>query len=541
LIRTQTAETSDYDMGLDTDVMNMGQALRIVAWVLALWVGGAVLHRLPPIVAVVAVVGLALPAVVFFWQKPAYGIVALMFFASGFLEPDFIDVRLPIGGGFEMRDILVLLLFGILLFQRLNRKSLPIPWMPVGLIMALFFCVVFFSLLYALFFENVASNWALGDARILSFYLLFFIVGWSIRNRKTLLIVIIGCFVIADLTAAIVILQQQRGAYNLLLESMRDGSWQIADNGGVIRVVPPGILLMYYMNLISLGLTIFVNRSWGMKIFLILHSMFLTLALIFTYTRSAWVASGIALAIIIPLTLFHYRRYISHIFILGTAIMMFVIGTIGLIFDNPSVENEAMLSIINRFNSIFTVEDTLNTNSLQWRVFESQQATKAVLNYPLTGVGLGNSYRPVTVFQGEAVGLWTDDHISYRRIDRFTRYVHTSYLAITVKLGLPGIILLLGVFVMAILKGLVMFFELQSPFAKGLTLPIIAGFIGMLQWSILHAHLLLASSTATNGLLLGVLASIFTIYILPGPLRNENRIRRNEMVRRAVAFLENRI
>ena len=543
MIQTQTAGTlsltTDTDAGVNE--ITIGHFLRIVAWVFALWVGGAVLHRLPPLATNVALAGLALPAIVFFTKKPAYGIIALMFFASGFLEPDFIDVRLDIGGGFEMRDLLVLLMFGITLFQRFHYKSLPIPWMPVGLLMTLFFGVAFFSLIYALFYENVAANWALGDARILSFYLLFFIVGWSITDRKSLLTVIIGCFVIADITAGIVILQQLRGAHNLLLESMRDGSWQITSAGVAVRVVPPGILLMFYMNLISLGLTIFVNRSWTMKIFLILHSMFLTLALLFTYTRSAWVASAIALLIIVPVALFHYRRYIPHIFILGVAVVMFVVGTVGLIFDNPSIENEAMQSIINRFNSIFTVEDTINSNSLQWRIFEIQEASKAVRKYPLTGVGLGNSYRDVTVFQSEAVGLWTDDNISYERIDRFTRYVHTSYLAITVKMGLPGIILLLGVFGLAILKGLVLFFQVRSPFAKGLTLAIIAGFIGMLQWSILHAHLMLASSTATNGLLLGVLAAIYTIYILREPLRDASYTQRHPLIQRAIGFLDNRI
>jgi O-antigen ligase len=199
--------------------------------------------------------------------------------------------------------------------------------------------------------------------------------------------------------------------------------------------------------------------------------------------------------------------------VLSTATVMFLVGLIGLAIDETALENEAVAGIVERFMSIFTVEDTLETNSLLWRAFENQEAWKSIWKRPLTGVGLGGSYRPVTVFQGEAQGAWTDDDISYKRIDRFTRYVHSSYFAITVKMGIPALLIFLSFLLAAVVKSIDLHRYLPDSMAKGLTIAIAVGIVGLMQWSLLHAHLILASSTAVIGLMLGIVASIHYLYV----------------------------
>jgi O-antigen ligase len=264
---------------------------------------------------------------------------------------------------------------------------------------------------------------------------------------------------------------------------------------------------------VSIALLIFGRYSQLERIFLILHSLLLTIALLFTFTRSAWVASSIAIVLMLPFVLLAYRHFLLRILLLGGATILFLLGSAGLLYENSRIEQKAAQGIVERFNTIFTVEDTLETNSLQWRLFESQEARKALSENFWTGVGLGNSYRPITVFQGEAQGAWTDNDISDERIDRFTRYVHTSYLALAVKLGVPALILLLCFVGLSILKGFSMFMTLANGAPRGIVLAVSVGLIGLLQWSILHAHLMLASSTAVVGLVIGIIASIHTIYI----------------------------
>lgn len=487
--------------------------IQVVVWVAFIWLWGSVLNITSGAVSMALLTVSMLPMCAFFWKQPEYGLITLMFFASGFLEPDFVDVRLPIAGGFEMRDILLLFLLGMAIVKQLIKHNVTIPMRSMGLTLVVFFLFVVFSLFKALFLEDVPSNWALSDARILSFYLIFFIVAWTIKTENALFILILGSFVIADTTAIIVLLQQRLGAYSYLIESMNDGSWEIWETAGAVRVVPPGIVYMYFMNLISIGLLIFARLKQLPRMLLVGNTLLLSIALLFTFTRSAWVASGIALLLMFPIVLFTFRRFIPRILLMGAATLAFSGASFTLMYESPRIENEAVQSLMQRFESIFTVSETVESNSLQWRLFEIQEATEALREQLWTGVGLGNSYRPLSAFQGEANGSWTDDDISTKRIDRFTRYVHTSYLALAVKLGIPALIILIIFMGISILKGISIFATLEYGAARGIVLAITTGVIGLLQWSVLHAHLMLASSTAVIGLVLGMIACIDTIYI----------------------------
>jgi O-antigen ligase len=488
--------------------------LRIIAWICALWLWASVLEATPDAIDMGIIALTIVPAIYLFWKQPEYGIIALMFYTSGFIAPSFVDVRLPvIGGGLEMRDILLILMFVLTFFKRLSHKQITIPWWPVGGILLAFMLMMFFSLIYALFYESVPSNWALSDARILFFYSMFFITAWSITSKQSLYILVIASFVIADITATIVLIQQYLGPYNYLLNAMNDSSWQIWEVAGSTRVVPPGIVYMYFMMLISLGLTIFWHVDLKKTLFWIFHTCFLSIGLIFTFTRSAWVASAIAIALLVIFTYPSYKHYFLRILVLIGAVAAVIFALYSLVFPNLSLENKAALGVFDRFVTIFTVEDTLETNSLQWRYFEIQEANKAILEAPLTGVGLGNSYRNINAFQREAQGAWTDELIYAERIDRFTRYVHSSYFAIAVKMGIPALLVLLSFYSAAILKSFALHQILPDSLAKGLALTIATGLIGLLQWSFLHAQLFLTSSTAVIGLMIGILASIHYLYV----------------------------
>ena len=487
--------------------------VKVVVWVLGMWVWATIVEYTSPLIDMGILAISAPPALYLFWRKPEYGLIALLFFGSGFLAPNIVDIRIPLLGGFEARDILLLSLLLMSLIKTLSRHELRVPLWPVGGILLAFLIMMFFSLFNALFLEGVPGNWALSDARILLFYATFFITGWSINTKQSFYTLILGSFVLADMVAAIILIQQVLGPYNYLLNSMYDSSWKIWEVAGATRVVPPGIIFMYFMMLISIGMTFFWPMAWRVKILLILNTVFLSLGLIFTFTRSAWVAAAVSLLIMLIVAFPDYKPYLFRTIVLGTSVILLILGGFNLFVERLSLENETALGVLDRFTSIFTIEDTLETNSLQWRYFEIQEATKAIQASPYIGVGLGNNYRVLTAFQGEANGLWTEGDISYIRIDRFTRYVHSSYYAIAVKMGIPALILILAFCVFGILKSIDLHQALPQGLARGVALPIGAGIVGLLQWSFIHAHLILASSTIAIGLLVGLLASIQYIYI----------------------------
>lgn len=479
----------------------------IAAWVLGLWIWGTTLNTMPEN-SRLGILGVSLmPLTILFWRSPEYGIVTLMFFASGYLPSDFVDVRIPVGG-FEMRDIVLFLMLGLMFVRRLLQKDLSIPWWPVGGFLTVFLFMVVLSAINAVHFEHGSMRWTLSEVRLLSFYAVFFIVSWGITNKKSLFLLIIGSFIIADITGAIVLLQQYSGPEKLLLAAMEEGGWSVYPVGNATRVVPPGIVTLYFMMLISIGLTIYWGTNAIRATALILHTAFAGTCLMFTFTRSAWAASAVAIFLMVLIALFTFRRYIVRTIIISLAVTLLVVGSLGSFLMVRDVENQVFFSILDRFTSIFE-PDTSASLSLQWREFEREQALKAINKRPLLGVGLGNSYRNLTVLQEEAEGKFSGQAgITYEGYDRFTRYVHSSYINITVKMGIPAIGVLLLFYLVSIVKSAFLYHSVSDKFEKSLIIAITAGLVGLLQWSVYHAQLIDATSTSVVGLLVGVMASI---------------------------------
>jgi O-antigen ligase len=167
-----------------------------------------------------------------------------------------------------------------------------------------------------------------------------------------------------------------------------------------------------------------------------------------------------------------------------------------------------VVAIVERAGSLLTPFETAQTTSLQWRDFEVEKALQAIAKQPLTGVGLGNRYRALTVFMKEASGWWTRGSIAAGEVSRFTRYVHNSYVSIAVKMGIPGLIAILWFYAAVLFKGYRVFLDLPVSKHKGVVLGAWIGLSSLLIWCYFHAHLIKAESTPIIGLMAGLVGSI---------------------------------
>lgn len=451
------------------------------------------------------------PVLALLWTRPELGLILLLFLSSNFIEPDRFDIRLPIGGGLDLRDLTMLGMLGLIGFREFSRRTLNIPWPPVGFPLMLFVGMAFVSAFYALFVQNVARNWALNDLRILLNYTLFFVTAWSLRDRKQLLVLLGGIFALANMTALVIILQQFLGPYNLLLPGMSHGSWEVwGQPDGSVRIVPPGHELMFFALVLMFCLTALGGQArWLQQLFGV-QFLILSLGMLLTFTRSGWAATGIAIIIATAVLIPRYKHLAFRLTAVGLPILLL---TIGLIIITPPEQIERtpyVGSIINRALSIFD-EDTTETNSLQWRAFEYDKAMESIARHPWLGVGLGNSYRDVTVFQGEAQGLWTNRSIEAGVVSRYTRYLHSSYLSIMVKMGLPAFAIYVAFCAGVILGGFWLYAHTKNSFDQAIVLAVTSGFIGLLQWSIFHSRLIESSSVGTISIVLGLAASIYEL------------------------------
>lgn len=484
--------------------------LVIVLCVLCLGSLAAGLYLAPELAALgLALLGLGLPIVLLLWQWPEIGLLALIFLSGSFIPQSIVDLRLPIGGGLDLRDMALIGLFGLIFLRQLSRGTLKVPWWPVGGPLSLFLILAGFSAFYALFFEHVETNWALGDLRILILYLTFFIVLWSIDRAEQLKTLLIGLFIIADLTAMIIYLQQFLGAGNPLLQAMLVGrDWRVYELTGAVRVVPAGQVLMHFMFFVALGILVLGHPNWRLKTLCVIQVLFLGGGHIYTYMRAQWVAMiiGIGLILIVLIPKFRQRQARAVIIVVCAALVfagMIVGAPLSQISSSPFVAG-----VSERFGSILTPSDTSETQSLQWRSFEIQKALEAIREQPLIGVGLGNRYRSLSAYASEASGSLTDGRVDSGRVSRFTRYVHNSYVSIAVKMGISGLIVLLWFCAAVLIKGFQVYRGMPDSGYKGVILGVLVAFVGLLEWSYFHAHLIKAESTATIGIMTAIVGSI---------------------------------
>lgn len=454
------------------------------------------------------------PLLLLLWRKPELGLLAVIIITASILPLNLIDLRLPIGGGLKLRDLALLGMIGLSGFQMLFNKRELIPWRPVGTVLLTFVGIAVVSALYAKFFQDVPTNWAFNDLRSIIFYMTFFITTWTILRRKQLLILLVGLFIVADLTAGVIVYQQFFGAGHPLLAAMTDVNWKVWTNGdagsglGSVRVIPPGHLLVYFMMIIGTCLAIEVRGSLSSRLFYGLQSIFLNLGLLLTFTRAQYVAVAIAFVIIFLVLALTYRKLFIRLLKIAVPVLMISLSIVGYQFEDIEdiYQNQFFKTLKTRFESILTPDTTIKSASLEWRVYETGAALRSIQAHPMLGVGLGNSYRNLTLVQGEVSGGWAGQTGEERT--RFTRFVHNSYLYIAVKMGLPGLLLFLWFALCSCIFGWKAYIRAVDKTYKGIILAVLAGFLGLLQWSIFHVQLMQVESTVVIGLVVGLIGAI---------------------------------
>lgn len=474
----------------------------------------AVCSYIAPVITVIglSVVGLGVPLFLLVFFRPEFGLLGIIVLASSFVPLNVVDLRLPIGGGLDLRDIVFLMTLATLILHLFINMEIVIPWWQFSAPFIAFLGFGLFSLFYSAFYKNTEINWAFRDFRSLIFYCSFFITSWSIISLHQLKIVILGLFVIADLTTGVVIIQQFLGTNQFLLSAMLNTDWHVMQQSasssgfGLVRIMPPGHLLMYFMAVLSFGLILFSPRNRWIYTFLVFQLIYINFGLVLTYTRAQWMASAIAMALITLAFFSSHKTRIAKTITISMAVLSVLIAGSVYFFNTVQINWKAQPvvdELTSRALSIFSVKDTLETSSLEWRLFENGKAFDAIRKNPWFGVGLGNRYRELTLLRGEALGKMLG-RMDTDRLFRYTRHIHNSYLSITVKMGAFAFLCFLWMYSAFLRDGLLFFNKSTNTQVKGIIISMLAGFAGLLLWAFFHPHFMEVESTTIIGLIPGL-------------------------------------
>jgi O-antigen ligase len=490
----------------------VSRATAIAGGILACVVVAAISYAAPNFVAPeLGLLGIGAPLVWLVWKRPEVGLLGLVSLTAGLLPLSSLYVPLPIGGVFDY-DLVLIGLLGMLAIRGLVYDGLRIEWWPVSKPLLVFLALAFASVVYAVSFREVDLAHSLNEFRPLVYFGASIVVAMALTRPGRRTTLLIGLFVLADVVSAAPIFAQFAGAGHLLFPGMAE--WQVNDVGaggvtdtvtsqgsgfGLLRIVPPAALLMFVIMILAFVWTLAPGLRPAVRIMCAAQCAFLNLGLLLTYTRAQWIASVISvmiIAVLVPRAL-RVRLAYGLLVALGLSALVFALFQAGVELPGGGVQ-PAVEAMLGRATSILSPDATLNSASLQWRVFENEEALNSLAESP-QGVGLGNTYRAITTYAGEAAGYQGSP---------LNGFMHNSYLYIAVKTGVQGLVAFLWFCLAVLLNGWRLFRKMPNGPERWLVLAVLASFVGILQWSVTEPNFMLTGATITVGLMVGLLASL---------------------------------
>jgi O-antigen ligase len=325
--------------------------------------------------------------------------------------PAFLLPSLPLGGVVVRAGELLLFMLAVLTFLKPAYRQTPVaailrPIQSPLVILAVMYIV---SITYSVVIKRDAFG--LAEARNVVGWLCLpaavFAFHWRFRRLDLYLhifSVLVALLLVAQTLFGVQLIFSQRGAEALSQEF----------NDVIRSSAGPAIFLIGYTLYYALGRA--ATADW--KAFWLVLVIFLTAALVVSFTRGTWAAAFAGLCMFFWVTRVH--RLMA-----GTLVVLAILGIVlsaGLMVVKPKLADV----VVERILSI-GAEGGQGT-SVGARFDENEQAFKAILANPLVGVGVGGAYKQYTSTRGRAV-----------EEGEFT-YIHNSYLGLAVKLGLLALL-----------------------------------------------------------------------------------------------------
>lgn len=326
--------------------------------------------------------------------------------------------RLPMAGGTLRAEEIGVIAFSLLLLLKNGRRAASLLsvirpyWWPLGTLLLL--AVV--SALVSVMFKRAPTKDVLIEAKPFYFWLVFPMLALAIENDERMRR-FKGWLMALAIALAVGVMFQSFTGIAVFDRGFMRGLYTVNESSSdVVRSTTPGMFLMAGC-LLYLASAYTTTKKISL-LFIVVAAPILLGGVIVGFGRGLWVAVAIGFVL---LGLFaRNARYAATAFVMTIAAVL-VIGAISIAKPNY-VE-----AFANRFTSIG--EEVDRGTSFGRRKIENYYALEVLKESPFFGVGLGASYKPA----GPESMNWPAE----------TRYIHNTYLGSAVKIGLPGMVVVI--------------------------------------------------------------------------------------------------
>ena len=426
----------------------------------------------------------ALPVLLIAIYAPQLAILLMVLLGATLFDPS------AVANVFRLSavELCLVLLLGLVVIRALSNARqgynvrTPLDWPLLLLFVAS--TVALFNAKYI--FESFHYMKSVPIWRTLFNFMVFFAVTQLIRNRRQLMILVVGMFVLATLVALLMVAQQIVGpSANFIPDQQGVGIVSVLGQrqDGVMRVAFPGAAMVFVMLLPAFMLFITPGFLEGRKRLVLFPVLLFPLAILFTFTRGLWLGIVLSSIVFVIFTRTESKRFVLllAILIVGTSLLLPMVSHY---FPRADRIAEAVSL---RAGSLFAGSELEYDSSTQWRIRENELALAKIMENPIWGVGLGGDYRP----------RWHDG-------DGLTHYVHNGFLFLLLQIGLVGLVPFLWLSLVFVIRGFHYWRTITDPVLRGLVMGFSLSYIAVLYASISSPRLLEPNFVLLMGIMLGV-------------------------------------
>jgi len=366
-----------------------------------------------------------------------------------------------LGGGINWTTIFIILLAIGALFVRLSEKGSTTVKSPLNLPVFIFILLSFISLWsgvfnfgYSPFGEELHAY-----KRFVTIFILYFLVLNITRDRK-IIAVLLGVIILMLIFEAYVVLKEHyTTAFWHYSDKMRvTGTFSATRGGGANEL---GAFFAQYLPILIAFFLVMRKRS--MKLIFIGLSVFVFLALIYTYSRGSYLSIAAAL------------------FVIGIVKSKKFLLAIGVIFIILFSMRILPVSVVERVNSIYAKnpDKSIAGREMVWR-----DAGRYIKEYPVLGYG-------------------------YDASNYLLPYdTHNMYLDIALEIGIPAVLVLFWIYIIGFKVAYKLLKTTQDPLYQIISLSFIGSLVALAVGNMFGTRLNFFPINGYFAILMGMMARV---------------------------------
>ena len=379
-------------------------------------------------------------------------------------------------GTIHIPDLILFLLMIVVIFRTLFLGVKPTKT-PLDIPVVIFVVIGTTSLLAGFFAQKYVFFVGLKEFKPILYYLLVILVTNTIKDKKTLKLLIYGCLALGVIASGGLVLA---GLVNP--PTALSGAEEIFYRD---REFAFGSMLPFW-SLVAFVSLLLMNEIRGGYI---LGAGIILIWLILSFTRHLWIAFVVGVFCVL---LFNFRKVNKTIF----RFSLFVIISISLVATASLFEVEPVATYVKlialRGKSLTFQQRVQNW---EYRLDENEYAQRKIAEHPLFGIGFASPYRPQI--------FGPDDHGQ--------KYLHNGYFWILVKLGLVGLFPFLWFSYVFVRRGIIYRNRVEDNFLRAVALGSVCSYLGIAVGNIAAAHFMENWEVSVFALSMGINEVIYRL------------------------------